>query len=396
MSGVARSQDEQTESVSRRDFLRVGSLSVVGLSVAEQAASSDKTADRTSCIFVLMTGGPSPLETFDPKPDAPAEIRGPLKAISTAVPGTALSESLPRLAQRADKFAILRSLQHQAAPIHETGLQLLQTGRLARGEFRSPSFGSAVASILGSRGEVPPFVVLPRLLGHTGVNAYQGQQAGFLGAEYDPLTAADDHADDESLTRATISDEPESVRQAYGENRFGRLCLQARELVEHGVRCVTVNLFDRLTNQLTWDCHGRGPWAPATLFDYRDVLCPQFDRALAALFDDLEQRGLWDDTLVVAVGEFGRTPHVNEHGGRDHWPGVWSALVAGGGVQGGQVIGASDSHAAAPADRPIEPGELTATIYHSLGLDLETPLTVDGEATVPLVEHQPIAELFSH
>ncbi len=389
----------------RRDFLRVGSLSVMGLSVAEQAAlaRARESADRRSCILLLMTGGASQFETFDPKPDAPLEIRGPLRTIPTAAPGVRLSESLLRLAERADSFAILRSLCHDAAPIHETGQQLLQTGRLARADWQHPSFGSVVASRLGPRGEMPPYVVLPRLVAGTGVNAYRGQQAGFLGAEFDPLTLADNgepvsaglDGENELLARISIGDEPEPVRRAYGDTRFGRLCLKARQLVECGVRVVTVNLFDSLAGQVTWDCHGRSPSAPSTLYDYRDGLCPKFDSALSALLDDLKQRGMLDDTLVVATGEFGRTPRVNSNGGRDHWPGVWSALVAGGGVRGGQVVGASDSHGAAPAERPIAPAELTATIYHTFGLDLDVPLVADGRGEIPIVDAKPIEELFA-
>lgn len=393
------------QTVSRRDFLRVGGLSVVGLSVAEQAvlARTRDAAGRRSCLFVLMTGGPSPFETFDPKPDAPASIRGPLKTISTRIPGVAFSESLPRLAERAERFAVLRSLTHDAAPIHETGQQLLQTGRLARGALQFPSFGSVVARFFGPRHETAPFVVLPGRLGNTGVAMYQGQGAGFLGPQFEPrfavpgvdgLRVGFDGGEPEPIPIAPVAGEPESVRRAYGETRFGRLLLQARQLIECGVRCVTVNLFSSLTNQVTWDCHGRKPWAPATLFDYRDTLCPQFDRACSALLDDLQRRGLLDETLVVAVGEFGRTPRVNEHGGRDHWPGVWSALVAGGGVQGGQVIGASDPRGTAPLDRPIHPSELTATMYHALGLDGAFSLkTADGHE-LPLVERPPISELF--
>lgn len=388
-----RSPEQQREpeagAVSRRDFLRVGGMSVVGLSIAERTAlaRSMRSADRRSCILILMTGGPSALETFDPKPDAPAEIRGPLKAISTAVPGLFVSESLPLLAQRTGKFTIPRSLYHDAAPIHETGLQLLQTGRLARHGRRSPSFGSVVSRLYGPRGETPPYVVLPRLLGSTGVNAWRGQAAGMLGSDFDPVSPTDGEA---------AHDEPESVRRQYGETGFGRMLLRARQLVECGVRCVTVNLFDTLAGQVTWDCHGRKPEAPATLYDYRDLLCPQFDRAVAGLLDDLEQRGLLEDTLVVATGEFGRTPYVNEFAGRDHWPGVWSALVAGGGTPAGRMIGASDPHGTAPVDRPIHLGELAATIYQSLGIDPQTHLQGASEpADPPLVEYRPVTELFA-
>jgi uncharacterized protein (DUF1501 family) len=393
---------QQRSGVSRRDFLRVGGLSVVSLSVAERAAQARKqvsTGER-NCIFVLMTGGPSQFETFDPKPAAPADIRGPLRAISTSIPGTQFSESLPRLAAQADKFAILRSLNHDAAPIHETGLQLLQTGRLARGSVQHPSFGSVVARFMGPRDGIAPYVAIPRLLGNTGVNAYRGQQAGFLGNPFDPLTEAAVDGDRSGksasfLPGGFLRDEPAATRLAYGNTHFGRLCLQARKLIECGVRCVTVNLFDTLAGQATWDCHGRFSSASADLYDYRDRLCPEFDRALSALFDDLQQRGMLDDTLVIAVGEFGRTPRVNEQGGRDHWPGVWSALIGGGGVQGGRVIGASDAHATAPSERPIAPGELTATIYDRLGLGADLKLYAQDETELPLVDHQPIQELFA-
>lgn len=405
MSSEKRSSRQANSGVSRRDFLRVGGLSVVSLSVAEKAAQARQQASvgRRSCILLLMTGGPSQLETFDPKPAAPAEIRGPLRAISTSVPGVRLSESLPRLSARAESFAILRSLTHDAVPIHETGLQLLQTGRLARGCVQHPAFGSVVARFLGPRDGIAPYVVLPRPLGNTGVNAYRGQQAGFLGPDFDPLTAPDADGNrpgqtvDSSgfLPADLLRDEPEAVKLAYGKSRFGGLCLGARKLVECGVRCVTVNLFDTLTGQTTWDCHGRSSPAPSDLYDYRDRLGPEFDRAVATLLDDLRERGLLEETLVIAAGEFGRTPRINEHGGRDHWPGVWSAIVAGGGVEGGRVIGASDPHGTAPAERPIAPGELIATIYDRLGVDPALILCDQADSEWPLTDHRPIDELFA-
>ncbi len=401
---IASDAKGQRQVVSRRDFLRVGGLSVVGLSVAEQTAlaRSRESAERRSCIFILMTGGPSQFETFDPKPDAPPEIRGPLRAIQTSLPGVCFSEGLPKLAERADKLAVLRSLYHQAAPIHETGLQLLQTGRLARHGRKHPSFGSVAAKLLGPRNDAPANVVLPRLVQNTGVNMYCGQDAGYLGDRYRPLMiqagderlretgAADSH---ESIPELDFANQSESVRRAYGDNRFGRLCWQARQLVQLGVRSVTVNLFDSLVNQITWDCHANGPGAPGTLYDYRDLLCPQFDRAVAALLDDLEQQSLLNDTLVVATGEFGRTPRLNASGGRDHWSNVWSGIVAGGGVQGGQVIGSSDALGAAPKDRPIELPELTASIYRGLGLGPDTIVTTDDGTDLPLTDHAAISEL---
>ena len=400
MSPVDPSQDEKRNAVSRRDFLRVGGLSVVGLSVAEQAAAARQRsqADRRSVILIQMTGGASHLETFDPKPEAPVEIRGPLKAISTAVTGVVFSESLPMLAERAEKLAVVRSLYHDAAAIHETGQQLLQSGRLSQRGVPFPSFGSLVARFRGPRDGVAPYVVLPRLSGYMGVHAIHGQGAGFLGEAYAPFTQpASDCCDDPAIqpVGSTLFAEPELLHRSYGNTRFGRLCLAARQMVECGVRAVTVNLFDNLANQVTWDCHGRQSSSPGSLYDYRDTLCPQFDRAVAALVDDLEQRGLLNDTLVVAVGEFGRTPRINHTGGRDHWPHVWSGLVAGGGVAGGQVIGASDRYGTEPVDRPVHLAELTATMYRSLGFDPAMPVPVNPQTPVPLVEHASVAELFA-
>jgi uncharacterized protein (DUF1501 family) len=392
-------------SVSRRDFLRVGGLSVVSLSVAEQAARArmHQSADRRSCILILMTGGPSQLETFDPKPTAGAEIRGPLKSISTSVPGLSFSEALPRLAKRAHTLAVVRTLHHDAAPIHETGQQLLQTGRLAKRGVQYPSFGSVVARTLGPRSDVAPYVVLPRTLGETGVPAYQGQHSGFLGNDFAPLSAdstmqtaaAGGSTIGELLSQSPMFSEPESVQRAYGTHRFGTLCLQARQLVECGVRCVTVNLFDSLVNQVTWDCHARAPWAPGTLYDYRDTLGPPFDQAVSALLEDLEQRGLIQDTLVVAAGEMGRTPYLNEFGGRDHWTTTGSAILAGGQVAGGATIGSTSRDGTTVVDRPVAYPELTATIYRHLGLDLDMPLPLAEGSPEPLAEMPMIGEVFA-
>lgn len=405
--------------VSRRAFLRFGGLGVLSLKAKEQVAAQQAKVEATgkgrrSCIFLLLTGGPGHLDTLDPKPLAPVEYRGPLQAIQTAVPGVLVSEALPKLASRLDRVAILRSLWHDAASIHETGLQLIQTGRLSRNGTTHPSMGSIVARLLGSRNHLPPYVVLPRLLGQTGVNAWQGQRAGHLGAEFDPfdlsMLAIRDPLEfwsstswssisawlsDELRTALKYHDEPEAVRQAYGDSQFGRSCLLARRLVERGSRFVTVNMFESLADQVTWDCHANGKWAPATVADYRDhpALGPTIDQVFNALLDDLDQRGLLNDTLVVAVGEFGRTPKLNDRGGRDHWPGVWSGLLAGGGIPGGQTIGSSDSRGTTPADRPTTPAEFVATILQSLGLDLATKLETPGAPDLALADRQPIGGL---
>jgi uncharacterized protein (DUF1501 family) len=380
----AEPHTEVTEdSVSRRQFLRAGSLSVVGLSLAEHAAWADflHRSGRKSCILVLMTGGPSQLDTFDPKPDASADYRGTLSAISTSVTGTLLSETLPNLAQRAHRFSLLRSIHHTAASIHETGLQLLQTGRLSWKGVRFPHVGHVLAEATGAAATQPSAVLLPRPLESTGLSAYAGQEAH----------------DDDRLVRhvaEAAKSESDAIRRQYGASRFGELLLQSRLLVEQGVRCITVNLFDQLGPYVTWDAHGDAESGPATIANCRDQLCPAFDRALSGLLDDLSQRGLLDETLVLAVGEMGRTPRINPHGGRDHWTKCWSALVAGGGTPGGQVIGASDETGSEPVDRPIALGELPATLLHWFGIDGRELKAVVGQKELPLVPHAPLHELW--
>lgn len=386
---------------------------MVGVSLARRLAELREVAERRSCILLLMSGGPSQLETFDPKPEAPEGIRGPLGAIQTSVPGTFISESLPRMAAAADRYSILRSLHHDAAPIHETGLQLLQTGRLSARGVQYPAFGSAVAASLGGRKNAPPYVVLPRELTRTGLNGYRGQTAGLLGSEFDPIylsqSADVPPLDDagkrvgkdaaslfteqhEFVKRVVSQKETDSVNQTYGNTRFGKQFLQAKQLVESGVRCVTVNLFDQLEEQVTWDCHGQGPWSPGTVLDYRDVLCPQFDQAYMALLNDLTDSGLIDDTLVVAVGEFGRSPYMNQHAGRDHWTAAWSAVLAGAGIVGGSTVGVTDDYGASVVDRPATLPELVSTIYRCMGLD---PGIAETENHQILVDAQPISELLA-
>lgn len=372
----------EADGVSRRDFLRAGGLTMVGFSGVARASSFAVVPSRRA-IFILMTGGVSQLETFDPKPDAPASIRGPFKSIETSVPGLRFGESLPRLAQRADRFAVIRSLNHDAAPIHETGQQLLQTGQLSLRGVTFPNWGSLVAKAVPPRNSIPANVILPKLVTQTGVSAYRGQQAGMLGSEWEPAIASPEGPN-----------EPESARRLYGDTPFGRSLLRARQLVEQGTRCVTVNLFDSLGDRITWDCHGDKCCGPATLFDYQDRLCPEFDQAMSALLDDLAQRGLLDDTLVVATGEFGRTPRVNENMGRDHWPGCWSALVAGARVKGGTTIGASDWSASTPIDRPVSPGEITATLLNWCGVDGASQAIEVDKRMMPLVPDQALSELW--
>jgi uncharacterized protein (DUF1501 family) len=280
---------------------------------------------------------------------------------------------------------------------------------------------------------VPPFVVLPAPIGNTGVSVSHGQTAGYLGAGHEPYVLqgdparlrsrralvdavdrahrafdagggrARDGASDQAFgqifaARAKqafdVAAEGPDLCARYGRNTFGQSCLLARRLVEHGVRLVTVNMFDTVFNEVTWDCHADGGALATTLDDYRDTLCPMFDRAYTALLEDLKQRGLLDTTLVLAMGEFGRTPQLNPRGGRDHWPGVWSVLFAGAGVRGGQVVGSSDRTGSEPRDRPVTPAEVAATVYRGLGIDLHTRLPGPDGRPLPLTEAQPVHELF--
>lgn len=372
--------------VSRRDFLAAGAMGMGGLGLPTSTPSplaAPRARDDRALILLMMVGGPSQLETWDPKPDAPEEVRGPFQSIATRVPGVRINEHLPRLAARMDKLALIRSVHHDEAPIHETGLQLLQTGRLSRTQDEPPHIGAVASKMMGARGQAPAFAMIPGPILNTGVVLPRGQSAGVLGAAHAPACIAS----------FDVDAEPERLLRAYGPSRFGRSCLLARRLVESGVRVVTVNMFDTVFNEVSWDCHGSRPFS--TLDDYRRRLLPTFDRAFSALIDDLGSRGLLDSTMVAAVGEFGRTPKINAAGGRDHWPGVWSVALAGGGVRGGRVIGASDARGSAPIDRPVAPQELLATMYHALDLDpSRLPDRSESDFSTPTAA-SPIHELFS-
>jgi hypothetical protein len=348
-----------------------------------------------------------------------------------------ICEHFPLMARRADQYALVRSVHHHAAPVHETGHQLMQTGYLFREGQEYPHYGAAVAHLRGpGRGGLPPFVILPGPIGNTGVSITHGQGAGYLGARYEPFClrdmdparqkpsrkrlsdaldearrAFDACAGDQTRDRASeqaygrlfsgharrafdLGDERDALRDRYGRNTFGQSCLLARRLVENGVRLVTVNMFDTVYNEITWDCHADGGALGVTLDDYKDTLCPMFDAAYTALLDDLRARGLLESTLVVAMGEFGRTPRLNAGGGRDHHPGVWSVLFAGGRVRGGQVVGASDRTGSEPRDRPVSPAEVAATVYRGMGIDLKTRLPGPEGRALPLTEAAPVDELF--
>jgi hypothetical protein len=410
--------------VTRREFLLggggAGGLGALGLTLTGRAVAeaSGRTADR-AVIVLLLVGGPSQLETWDPKPEAPAEIRGPFRSIATSVPGVRINEHLPKLARRMDRITLIRSVHHDDAPIHEAGFQLLQTGRIGRPGEEAPHAGAWAARLLGASGGVPPFVVLPGPVGNTGVGISHGQGSGPLGPSCEPFVLDDDPASPRFDPAAAqdrarrflqtstgrpagaprrnpafdLAGERDALRDTYGRNPFGQSCLLARRLVEAGARMVTVNMVPTVFHRVSWDCHGSRPFS--TLDDYRRELLPALDAAFSALIDDLDRRGRLDSTLVVAAGEFGRTPRINASGGRDHWPGVWSVALAGGGTRGGLVVGSSDAIASAPADRPVTLPELHATIVRSLGLDPAGSIELADGSCLPLAGGaKAIAEVF--
>jgi uncharacterized protein (DUF1501 family) len=337
--------------IRRRDFLKAGAaVPLVGLP-ARASSARDK-----SCILLMLVGGPSHLDTWDPKPDAPSNVRGPFRPIKTNVPGIEISEIFPRMAHHADKYALIRSVHHEAAAVHDTGYQLMQTGRLAHKDGEYPHIGCVVAKETGTR-----HVVLPHAFS-------SGQSAAFLGAQYEPHLMAGPF---------DLASEPEDLRASYGFNPFGESCLMARRLVESGTRFVTVNMFDTVFDRVTWDSHGSKPFS--SIADYRDHVGPMFDNAYSSLLEDLSQRDMLEKTLVVGTGEFGRGPKINPAGGRDHWPQCWTIHMAGGGIKGGQIHGSSDKIGAEPKDDPVDPATLVATIHHALGVppahSLGKPLT---------------------
>ena len=454
---TGKGQAHTCDGLSRRDFLQVGTLGAIGLSLpelmaAKAAGAVAKDHDERSVIMIFNLGAPSQLDLFDMKPDAPAEIRGPFKPIKTSAPGIEISEVLPLHAKHADKFSLVRSCFHTGAAVHDTGHQMLQTGRLFTGGINSPHAGCALAYLRGRKSDLPAHVILPEPMGPTGGNLPHGQDAGFLGKAHDPFalmadpskpnfkvpdllppaqigearlarrrklrgiveeSVANFEASDnaklldsnfeaafrmmtspEARAAFDLSQEPTAVRERYGMNRFGQCCLLSRRLIEAGVRFVTVNTFLTVFNEITWDIHGSSPFT--SIDGMKNIVAPMYDQAYSALLEDLSQRGMLENTLVCNLAEFGRTPRVNPAGGRDHWPQCWTIYFAGGGVQGGRVVGRSDAVGGVPAERPVEPGEVVATIYHSLGLDLETKLPGPQGRPFPLVDFgkREIHELF--
>jgi hypothetical protein len=407
-----------------------------------QIAASGKSFGRAKrCILLFMWGGPAHQDTWDLKPDAPSEVRGEFQEIATNVPGIRISEHFPQLAKRADKLCRVRSMTHDNAD-HTTATHYLLTGepppQSTGKRDQWPHFGSALASLGRGEGALPPFVSMrPKLENDVPrfVEQSQGQFAGWLGPLHDPMTIDGDPsradyrvaelaphpeisierlgqrrellaqldrrldsfspsfaAQDENhrrafelLTHATaqrgafnLDEEPRAIRERYGLNPHGQSVLQARRLIERGVPLVTVFWPNDGTKNVSvyWDTHSRN------FSDLKTRLMPVADQAFTALLDDLGQRGMLEDTLVIWTGEFGRTPRVGQRSsnagagkdGRDHWGGCFTSVLAGGGVKGGFVYGKSDKEAAFPAENPVAPRDLIATVYHLLGVPEEQTL----------------------
>ena len=431
--------------LSRREFLRVGGLSALGLSLPaflrlrEQAATASTPAPRrraTNCILLWMQGGPSHIDTFDPKPDAPAEIRGEFGTIPTRLPGVRVCEHLPLVARQFDKLSLIRGHDPKNGS-HGVADHLMMSGRPFNPAMAFPCYGSVVARERGYRNGIFPFVQLGRYIDRR----FNGGVAGFLGDQYNPFEVHEDpssaafrvrdlslpagpaadrlrrrhamlsemdrphsqseethspavQARDAFYERAyslitspaarrafAIEQEAAQVRDGYGRNSLGQSCLLARRLIEAGVHFVTVT-------DGGWDTHQNN------FRSLKDRLLPRLDRAYSALLQDLHDRGLLESTLVVWFGDFGRTPKVNPSAGRDHWSTAGVACMGGGGVRLGEVVGATNAQGEVVVDSPVTPQDLAATIYHALGIPLHTWYRAQDGRPIELVpEGRPVRQL---
>lgn len=423
------------DGVRRRDVLRVGALGGSALTLANYLgwarAESATGAPAKAAIFVNLGGGPTHLDTFDLKPDAPAEFRGEFKPIATNVPGIQISEHLPKLAACADRYAILRGVSHTLAA-HELGSSYVHTGNRPIASLQFPAFGSVAARELAGPAELPCYVAVPTSrqgAGYLGVryaafgtNATPkaGQPFTVRGVALDgTLTVAQvdrrqallrdldatfaEMADDSQLVEGLdsfsqqartiitsrrsreafdVSREDPTFAAPFGATDFGQSCLLATRLVASGVRFITVQLGG-------WDTHADN------FTKLKDKLLPTLDEGLSALFLGLEQKGLLDSTAVMVTGEFGRTPKINVRGGRDHYPRAMFMLMAGGGIKGGQVVGESDEKGAGPRAEGIKPDDVAATLYRCLGIDHRQEYrTSTGRPVMIVRDGEPIRRLF--
>jgi uncharacterized protein (DUF1501 family) len=431
---------DRCDGVSRRDFLRVGAAGALGLSALlrhEHEARAEKEgaapARAKSVLLVYLGGGLSHHDSFDPKPDAPPEVRGKYQVIDTDVPGLKISDKLPRLAGCMKHLALVRSGAHNNDH-HETATNWVLCGRFGSAFGDYPAMGAVVAHEVGFGGKLPPYVSIPRNPSFT----WELGKSAFLGGRYESFRTGDPNAADfkvqdvapaeelsarrterratlleavdglarrvegndqiatfdEFQARATqmvlssearaafaVEKETDKVRERYGRTTFGQSALLARRLIERGVRFATVNYGG-------WDHHAR-------IFESLDRKLPEFDQGLAALVEDMQARGLLAQTLLVVMGEFGRTPKINKDAGRDHWGPAASLLFAGAGVKGGNVVGATDRQGAYTTRRPVGPADVACTVYEALGIDPRKQLvTPDGRPVEVLDGGETVKELF--
>lgn len=460
------------DGLSRREWLRAGAVGAFGLSLPQllerQAIGGEAAASEVPehlkgsfgrakrCIVLFLLGGPPQHETWDPKPEAPAEIRGEFGTIATATPGLHIGELMPRTAQLTDRIAVLRAMS-TADNAHSSSGYWMLTGRphapknqenaLPGAPNDWPSLAAVVRHLKGDLTSFPGSVRLPEEIWNTGRITWPGQDAGWLGDHADPwlLTCDPNQSDfrppdialpteitperlsdrrhlqrlmnaqfgvidrgpvqrwslwqakaldllraEEAQRAFALEQEPEQTRERYGRNRFGQSVLLARRLAEAGVSLVQVNWTRWETDEdiaPAWDTHAKNGKRCKT------ALMPPMDQAYSALLEDLEQRGLLDETLVVWMGEFGRSPTINAAAGRDHWGHVFSVALAGGGVRGGVVHGQSDRQGGFPLEGRVEPQDLTATIYHCLGFSPETLIHDRVGRPLPISNGQPIAAI---
>jgi uncharacterized protein (DUF1501 family) len=430
--------------LSRRTFLRVGGLSALGLSLpgflrlqrlAADAGQADPKKKSVRCILLWMQGGPSHHDTFDPKPDAPAEVRGEFGTIPTTLPGVRIAEHLPLLARQTDKYSIIRGHNPQNGS-HGVADHLMMSGHKFNASLPFPCYGSVVARERGYRDGLFPFVQLGRNIDRR----FNGGIAGFLGDQFNPFEVNEDpnaaafkvrdlsltsdaekarlerryamltdldhyqrkveesaapvQARDEFYERAhslitspaakkafAVETEADRLREAYGRTTFGQSCLLARRLIEAGVQFVTVT-------DGGWDTHQEN------FKSLKTRKLPVLDRAYATLLQDLHDRGLLENTLVVWFGDFGREPKINPSAGRDHWASAGVALMGGGGVKMGEVVGATDALGSVVVDNPVTPQDLAATIYTALGVPLHTWYRAQDGRPIELVpEGKPVKQL---
>ena len=430
------------DGVMRRDFLKVGAASLFGMNLGlpQLLAAGSQAKEDVSVIILFLKGGLSTIDTLDMKPNAPAEFRGEFNPISTNVSGIQIGEHLPQLAGVTDKYSIIRSFTHPDSN-HGSADHYMLTGYRPGPGFNGglkpnnhhPAHGSVIAKQLGPRGSVPPYVCLPRM--HpSGSSAYLGAVAAPFVIEADPNApgfavpdlvpplqlnahrlagrrellghvdrfqqAAESAANQQAQTVNVFREkafslmtsaqakaafdlhaEPEELRDRYGRTSLGQSCLMARRLVQAGVRCVTID-------HTNWDTHDNN-------FNVlKKELLPALDSGLSTLLTDLSDRQILQKTLVVVTGEFGRTPKINKNAGRDHWGPCFSVLLAGGGIQGGRVVGRSDAWTNRPAENPFGPEDLAATMYRLLGINPEAEFhTPDGRPHKVVNDGRLISEL---